>query len=126
MYFLEIEKIWYKKYKLTFKGKEEDLGMFLNIVVYDNNVHYNIVTKRWEIYENDIQSFLANHKEILIKVKNNIPKIKRYDKRLDDIGKSMKLKPYLYQREAIKFAIDNINSLIILPCGSGRFYKNIM
>lgn len=119
MNFLEIEKVWYKKYKLIFKGTKEELGMFLNIVVYDINVHYNIITKRWEIDEHNLQSFLNNHKDMIIPVKYNIPKIKRYDKDLDDIGKSMKLKPYLYQREAIKFAIDNVNSLIILPCGSG-------
>ena len=120
MHFLEIEKVWYKKYKLVFKGIEKELESFLKIVVYDDSVYYNFITKRWEIDECNLQSFLDNHQDIIISVKYNIPKIKRYDKELDNIGKSMKLKPYLYQREAIKFAIDNINSLIILPCGAGK------
>lgn len=123
MNFLEIEKVWHKKYKLNFKGIEEELGMFLKIVVYDNNVRYNFITKRWEIDENNLQSFLSDHSNMLIPIKYNIPKIKRYDKELDNIGQSMKLKPYLYQREAIKFAIDNVNSLIILPCGAGKLLK---
>lgn len=120
MHFLEIEKVWYKKYKLVFKGIEQELESFLKIVVYDENVYFNFITKRWEIDESNLQSFCDNHQDMLIPVKYEIPKIKRYDKELDNIGKSMKLKPYLYQREAIKFAIDNINSLIILPCGSGK------
>lgn len=37
-----------------------------------------------------------------------------------DIGKDMKLQPYEYQKEAIYFAINNLNSLMVLPCGSGK------
>lgn len=38
----------------------------------------------------------------------------------DDIGKSMKLQPYSYQKEAIKFCLDNMKALMVLPCGSGK------
>ena len=37
-----------------------------------------------------------------------------------DMGKDMKLQPYEYQKEAIHFAINNLNSLMVLPCGSGK------
>jgi superfamily II DNA or RNA helicase len=37
-----------------------------------------------------------------------------------DMGKTMKLQPYDYQKEAIKFGIDNHNILIVYPCGSGK------
>ena len=40
---------------------------------------------------------------------------------LADIGKNMKLQPYPYQKEAIKFCLDHLNALLVLPCGSGRF-----
>lgn len=43
-----------------------------------------------------------------------------------DMGKNMKLQPYDYQKEAIYFAINNLNALMVLPCGSGRFYKFIV
>lgn len=39
---------------------------------------------------------------------------------LDAIGKDMKLQPYLYQKEAINFALNHQNSLLILPCGAGK------
>lgn len=37
-----------------------------------------------------------------------------------DMGKNMKLQPYDYQKEAIYFAINNLNALMVLPCGSGK------
>ena len=38
----------------------------------------------------------------------------------DSIGISMKLQPYPYQKEAIYYAINNPNSLLILPTGAGK------
>ena len=38
----------------------------------------------------------------------------------DDIGASLKLSPYPYQKEAIYYALNNPNSLLILPTGSGK------
>lgn len=38
----------------------------------------------------------------------------------DDIGKGLKLEPYCYQKETIKFGVDNKKSLLILPCGAGK------
>lgn len=38
----------------------------------------------------------------------------------DNIGSDMKLTPYPYQKEAIHYAINNPNSLLILPTGSGK------
>lgn len=38
----------------------------------------------------------------------------------DNMGKDMKLSPYPYQKEAIHYAINNPNSLLILPTGSGK------
>lgn len=36
------------------------------------------------------------------------------------MGSMMKLQPYDYQKEIIKFIIDNKNALIVAPCGSGK------
>ncbi len=38
----------------------------------------------------------------------------------DSIGINMKLQPYPYQKEAIYYALNNPNSLLILPTGSGK------
>lgn len=38
----------------------------------------------------------------------------------DNIGEGLKLSPYCYQKETIKFGIDNGRGLLILPCGSGK------
>ena len=37
-----------------------------------------------------------------------------------NIGSDMKLQPYDYQKEAIHFAINNENALLVLPCGAGK------
>lgn len=38
----------------------------------------------------------------------------------ENMGSMMKLQPYDYQKEVIKFCVDTENSLIVLPCGAGR------
>ena len=38
----------------------------------------------------------------------------------DNMGADLKLAPYPYQKEAIYYAINNPNSLLILPTGSGK------
>lgn len=38
----------------------------------------------------------------------------------DNIGEGLKLPPYCYQKETIKFGVDNNKALLILPCGSGK------
>ena len=38
----------------------------------------------------------------------------------DHIGEGLKLEPYCYQKETIKFGVDNNKGLLILPCGAGK------
>ena len=37
-----------------------------------------------------------------------------------DVGKSMKLQPYDYQKQAIYFAVNVKEALLVLPCGAGK------
>lgn len=37
-----------------------------------------------------------------------------------EMGSEMKLQPYEYQKEAIYFAIQEKEALMVLPCGSGK------
>lgn len=120
MEFLKIERTFSRKYRLKFIGNKTELSYFLNVVVYDELVHFNFITRQWELYENDLNAFLSCYCHLSITVEHNMPKMVRYDKSLDNIGLSMKLKPYVYQREAIKFVLDNNNALLVLPCGAGK------
>lgn len=63
---------------------------------------------------------------------NKLDEIKSYFKNIkyeneyiapkyQEMGKNMKLQPYDYQKEAINFAIENENALLVLPCGAGDF-----
>lgn len=38
----------------------------------------------------------------------------------DGIGSTMKLRPYPYQRDLIRFCLDAKNALIVAPCGAGK------
>lgn len=120
MAFIKIEKVISRKYRLKFVGQKTELSSFVGIIVYDPLVHFNFLTKQWELYQEDLQSFLNTYNYLDIPVEHKLPKIKMYDKELDGIGLSMKLRPYIYQREAIKFVLDNNNALLILPCGAGK------
>lgn len=88
--------------------------------MYDEFVHYSFIDNCWSLHHSYVNDFLNKYKHLDIPVETRKLKIVRYDKALDDIGKSMKLRPYIYQREAIKFVLDNNNALLILPCGSGK------
>lgn len=43
-----------------------------------------------------------------------------------NIGKNMLLQPYDYQKEAIHFAINTKEALLVLPCGAGKKQALIM
>lgn len=103
-----------------------DLGSYYEVVFMGttlnefNEFHKNIKTIRcgiipleqtiaYKIKKTDIDKLLSVYHNALY-IKNEY----------DDIGSTMKLTPYLYQKEAIHFALQKQNALIILPCGSGK------
>ena len=47
--------------------------------------------------------------------------IEHVDNPWDNIGEGLKLEPYCYQKETIKFAVENNKALLILPCGAGKY-----
>lgn len=118
MNFIKIQKIFSKRYMVQFIGPKIELHKFLNIVLQDESVYFNFFEKCWEIREENLDAFMKRYGHLNLLLERNI--IKGYDKALDSIGQSMKLKPYIYQREAIKFVLDNNNALLILPCGAGK------
>ena len=66
-------------------------------------------TLAYKISKSDIDNLLSN-----------FPNAIHLTNEYDDIGDTMKLTPYLYQKEAIHYALKKQRALIILPCGAGK------
>ena len=95
-------------YKVDFTGLKEDYSKFFTTI---NNIPDTSKLKRqtgWKMPK----CYLSQLEEQYT--------IKLIANEWDDIGEGLKLTPYCYQKEAIKFAIDNHKALLILPCGAGK------
>lgn len=115
MSFLKLKKDFLKKYRLSFQGNSKELPTFLTIAVHDNLVYFDMLNKSWTIDEYNIEVFIDRYNKYILNIDKNL-----HNNVLDDIGSTMKLKPYLYQKESIKFVLDNNNALLVLPCGAGK------
>ena len=120
MNFIKLERTISRDFRVSFIGDEIELLNYLNIVQLDKLIHFNFVTKQWELSAKDLTAFVESHPDKNISIEYNTPRIRELHKELEHIGSTMKLTPYMYQKEAIKFALDKKNALIILPCGSGN------
>lgn len=106
-------------YEIIFNGTTlEDLNTFHKSIKNLNKTNYLIWSEAldryilaYKINKNDLDSLLNIYPNA-IKITNSY----------DDIGSTMKLTPYLYQRESIEYGLKTQNALIILPCGSGKLY----
>lgn len=56
----------------------------------------------------------------LPELEQNFESVKFVPNPWDYIGEGLKLSPYCYQKETIKFGVDNGKALLILPCGAGK------
>lgn len=106
---------------VRFKGKKQQFNEYINKVMSLPEKEWNIQERCWSIPKSSLSALHSMFKDIefLEEVKpktNKTSDIKDYE----DMGKSMKLQPYDYQKEAIKFAIDTHEILIVYPCGSGK------
>lgn len=103
---LEVRDYGYN-YKITFRGSKEE---YLKFFVAINNIPNSTKLKE-EGYKMP-KCYLSDlEKEFTTKLIANP---------WDYIGEGLKLEPYSYQKESIKFAVDNKKGLLILPCGSGK------
>lgn len=129
MSIINIEKVD-GRYKVTFAGKRHQFDEYINKVMSVEEKDYDFQSKSWVFDENGIKSVMALFKlpektnAILV---SNSKDVTGYE----DMGKSMKLQPYEYQKEAIKYILDTHEALLILPCGAGRCaldrkYKNYL
>ena len=101
-----------------------------NSLVITLETQFDPFTRGWKIKEKDLAKFIELDKKIFPQkprfktMKEKMSTLIKIDKKevtdWEDIGQGMKLKPYDYQKEVIKFIVDNKNALIVSPCGSGK------
>ena len=99
----------YKKEKNEYEIKINEItkkDMNLLFSNFNNNsIKYNSINNTWKISE-----------ELYEKLKNKFT----IDSYLN-LGSSMKLQPYEYQKEVVNFILNTKNVLAVLPCGAGIF-----
>lgn len=111
---------------ISFDGEKKDFNQYMFLLSKVERKKYSLKDKGWVVpdlteIENvfgykGIQQNVVKQNDIQLNVVSQID-----DEAYRDIGKNMKLQPYPYQKEAIKFCIDNLKALLVLPCGSGKF-----
>jgi superfamily II DNA or RNA helicase len=103
-----------------------NIGNFYEVIFLgDNLIDFNKFhkaikdTRKGFIYYEDTLAFKVA-KNGLDQLLKTFPNAISISNEYDDIGDTMKLTPYLYQKEAIHYALKKQKALIILPCGSGK------
>ncbi|ODV53284.1 DEAD/DEAH box helicase [Lysinibacillus fusiformis] len=115
---INIEKVD-DRYKVTFAGKRHQFNEYINKVMMVEEKDYDIENKAWFFDEDGIKVikslFKVPEKPTAIPVS-----IKKEVSGYESMGKNLKLQPYEYQKEAIKYIVDTHETLLILPCGAGK------
>lgn len=84
---------------------------------------FDINSGEWIITQNGYEAFEQLDKEIFHRETKPIMSIKATEKIISDyenIGRSLKLPLYEYQKQLVKFSVDAKSALIVAPCGSGK------
>ena len=96
-----------------------------NPVSGKNSVVSSVEEKIKKIYAARKQQLVNDMEEI--KAQDNVVKpefvIKKTNNKItnyENMGSHLKLEPYKYQKEIIKFCLDRENALIVAPCGAGK------
>lgn len=106
------------KYLITFIGHRRDFNEFISNIVKIEDIKFDIQNKSWYVYEKDIdkvRDIFDNYEE---EAQDKAEQLTIID--YEDYGTGLKLEPYNYQKEAIKFSIDQKNAILKYPCGSGK------
>jgi len=100
---------------ISFNGEKKDFNQYMFLLSKVERKKYSLKDKGWVVPDLIEIKNIFDYKEVEQNVTVQID-----DSKYRDIGKNMKLQPYPYQKEAIKFCIDNLKALLVLPCGSGK------
>lgn len=101
---------------VRFDGKNEEIFEYLAIITA--NFLYcskpNVPREGWIFHYSKLQEVLDKFSNRVVYENSYTPPV------YAEIGKDMKLQPYDYQKEAIHFALEAKEALLVLPCGSGK------
>lgn len=116
-------------YIVKFIGKPSEFNDYITKIMSVKKKKLDPESKRWAFEENEIriirELFGMNDSspkpKVAEQIQNSIiSKSSTVVTGYEDIGKNMKLQPYDYQKETIKFAKEAKEALLVLPCGSGK------
>lgn len=106
-------------YLVRFLGKKNQFNEYINKVMRVQEKTWSLDKSCWIVSKDSLPLLqsMFNDIEYLDEVEEVKPLAATG---YEDMGKSMKLTPYDYQKEAIKLGIDAKELLIVYPCGSGK------
>ncbi len=109
------------RHLVSFRGKKSQFSEYINKVMSLEEKQYDFEKYRWSFDSKGIEKIYDLFK-VSFKRNEPINIITKSNKVLDyeNMGSTMKLIPYEYQKEAIKFGLDHKESLIVYPCGAGK------
>jgi SNF2 family DNA or RNA helicase len=108
-------------FAVSFTGTKKQFNIYMKVVGSIMDKKYDFTRSAWRFKEQQykiLQALIdaAMPKKIAPTVSVPSKKITDYN----DIGSNMKLPLYDYQKETIKFGLDNLSVLLVLPCGAGK------
>ena len=104
------------RYLVWFNGEKDEFNEYLQRIMQIDNKEFVTKSRAWLIDQSELRQLEYHFGTIENKSPNQTKSLEGYK----EMGKHMKLPPFEYQQEAIKFAYDNKNVLIKYPCGSGK------
>lgn len=134
--YTEVDSNGNYKYEVSFNNVVTNIkhfNEFTQVLGKIRNKQFNLKTGGWLIEEDGLELFKALEDKLFppkptIKDKmhklmsKNIKQVSGWE----DIGIGMKLEPYVYQKQVVKFILDkhgdgdSHDTLIVAPCGSGK------
>lgn len=105
------------KFLVRYNGNPKDIFSYLATITtkFIYCAKPNIATEGgWIFHYNKLQDVLEAFNHDVVYENKYTPPV------YADIGKNMLLQPYDYQKEAIHFAINTKEALLVLPCGAGK------
>ena len=99
----------------------------MEIVGNAESSRYDVIKESWLVSDSAYRELKALEQKLFpakVPAKQKMASIIKSETKqvdgADEMGADMKLQPYPYQKEVIKFALDAESALIVSPCGSGK------
>lgn len=117
------------KFFVSFNGDKADFNTYINGIMSFPKKDYNYETQSWVFDNKEIEKVkslfgFSTPAPAIDKAgptkTNAIVGSKAIIQGYENIGSEMKLSPYSYQKEAIKFCMEEKEALIVYPCGAGK------